>query len=148
MNPREKALKTNRIASLVEIAIGAVLLGIVAIFGSKMSSILYLLVGFVGLVIFLTGVLWGTMIRSRVKKCYCKNCGEKYNYQNDVAWEVTDEIASDKAITDVVEFTCSCSHCGDEFHFTRKFRVAYYDDKGNIHRHDIHSLVNKFFKSY
>ena len=72
MNPREKALKTNRIASLVEIAIGAVLLGIVAIFGSKMSSILYLLVGFVGLVIFLTGVLWGTMIRSRVKNAIAK----------------------------------------------------------------------------
>lgn len=148
MNPREKALRTNRIISIIEIAIGAVLLGIVAIFGLKMSEVVVVLIGFVGVTLFIAGILWGTMIKAQVKRCYCKNCGEKYNYQNDISWEVTDQIETDKDVTDVVDFTCVCAHCGEVLHFTKKFKIAFYDNKGNLHKRDIRVLASNFFKGY
>ena len=68
------------------------------------------------------------------------------DYESDIAWEVAEEYETENDIRDVVNFTCSCSHCGEEVRFSKTFKVAYVDKNGNVHKNNVSALASKYFK--
>lgn len=138
MNPRQKALKKNTIATLIFLGIGVVL----AALGFNADSF----IGLLGILFIIIAVLWITARRTIIKRRYCAKCGERYDYESDVAWEVAEEYETENDIRDVVNFTCSCSHCGEEVRFSKTFKVAYVDKNGNVHKNNVSALASKYFK--
>ena len=138
MNPRQKALKKNTIATLIFLVIGVVL----AVLGFNADSF----IGLLGILFIIIAVLWITARRTIIKRRYCAKCGEKYDYESDIAWEVAEEYETENDIRDVVNFTCSCSHCGEEVSFSKTFKVAYVDKNGNVHKNNVSALASKYFK--
>lgn len=138
MNPRQKALKKNTIATLIFLGIGVVL----AALGFNADSF----IGLLGILFIIIAVLWITARRTIIKRRYCAKCGEKYDYESDIAWEVAEEYETENDIRDVVNFTCSCSHCGEEVRFSKTFKVAYVDKNGNVHKNNVSALASKYFK--
>lgn len=144
MNPRQKALKKNVNETIFYLCAGVVFLvvgfiaGISSIFGKLMETC--------ALISFIVTVMWITARRANIKKCYCAKCGEKYDYESDIAWEVAEEYETENGIKDVVNFTCSCSHCGEEVSFSKTFKVAYVDKDGNVHKKNVSALASKYFK--
>ena len=138
MNPRQKALKKNTIATLIFLGIGVVL----AALGFNADSF----IGLLGILFIIIAVLWITARRTIIKRRYCAKCGERYDYESDIAWEVAEEYETENDIKDVVNFTCSCSHCGEEVRFSKTFKVAYVDKNGNVHKNNASSLAGKYFK--
>lgn len=138
MNPRQKALKKNTIATLIFLGIGVVL----AALGFSADSF----IGLLGILFIIIAVLWITARRTIIKRRYCAKCGERYDYESDIAWEVAEEYETENDIKDVVNFTCSCSHCGEEVSFSKTFKVAYVDKNGNVHKNNVSALASKYFK--
>lgn len=138
MNPRQKALKKNTIATLIFLGIGVVL----AALGFNADSF----IGLLGILFIIIAVLWITARRTIIKRRYCAKCGERYDYESDIAWEVAEEYETENDIRDVVNFTCSCSHCGEEVRFSKTFKVAYVDKNGNVHKNNVSALASKYFK--
>lgn len=138
MNPRQKALKKNTIATLIFLGIGVVL----AVLGFNADSF----IGLLGILFIIIAVLWITARRTIIKRRYCAKCGERYDYESDIAWEVAEEYETENDIRDVVNFTCSCSHCGEEVRFSKTFKVAYVDKNGNVHKNNVSALASKYFK--
>ena len=138
MNPRQKALKKNTIATLIFLGIGVVL----AALGFNADSF----IGLLGILFIIIAVLWITARRTIIKRRYCAKCGERYDYESDIAWEVAEEYETENDIKDVVNFTCSCSHCGEEVRFSKTFKVAYVDKNGNVHKNNVSALAGKHFK--
>lgn len=138
MNPRQKALKKNTIATLIFLGIGVVL----AALGFNADSF----IGLLGILFIIIAVLWITARRTIIKRRYCAKCGERYDYESDIAWEVAEEYETENDIKDVVNFTCSCSHCGEEVRFSKTFKVAYVDKNGNVHKNNVSALAGKCFK--
>ena len=138
MNPRQKAWKKNTIATLIFLGIGVVL----AALGFNADSF----IGLLGILFIIIAVLWITARRTIIKRRYCAKCGERYDYESDIAWEVAEEYETENDIKDVVNFTCSCSHCGEEVRFSKTFKVAYVDKKGNVHNNNVSALAGKYFK--
>lgn len=138
MNPRQKALKKNTIATLIFLGIGVVL----AALGFNADSF----IGLLGILFIIIAVLWITARRTIIKRRYCAKCGERYDYESDIAWEVAEEYETENDIKDVVNFTCSCSHCGEEVRFSKTFKVAYVDKNGNVHKNNVSALASKYFK--
>lgn len=138
MNPRQKALKKNTIATLIFLGIGVVL----AVLGFNADSF----IGLLGILFIIIAVLWITARRTIIKRRYCAKCGERYDYESDIAWEVEEEFETENDIRDVVNFTCSCSHCGEEVRFSKTFKVAYVDKNGNVHKNNVSALASKYFK--
>ena len=138
MNPRQKALKKNTIATLIFLGIGVVL----AALGFNADSF----IGLLGILFIIIAVLWITARRTIIKRRYCAKCGERYDYESDIAWEVAEEYETENDIKDVVNFTCSCSHCGEEVRFSKTFKVAYVDKNGNVHKNNVSALSGKYFK--
>ena len=138
MNPRQKALKKNTIATLIFLGIGVVL----AALGFNADSF----IGLLGILFIIIAVLWITARRTIIKRRYCAKCGERYDYESDIAWEVAEEYETENDIKDVVNFTCSCSHCGEEVRFSKTFKVAYVDKNVNVHKNNASSLAGKYFK--
>ena len=138
MNPRQKAWKKNTIATLIFLGIGVVL----AALGFNADSF----IGLLGILFIIIAVLWITASRTIIKRRYCAKCGERYDYESDIAWEVAEEYETENDIKDVVNFTCSCSHCGEEVRCSKTFKVAYVDKNGNVHKNNVSALAGKYFK--
>lgn len=144
MNPRQKALKKNVNETIFYLCAGVVFLvvgfiaGISSMFGKLMETC--------ALISFIVAVLWITARRTIIKRRYCAKCGERYDYESDIAWEVAEEYETENGIKDVVNFTCSCSHCGEEVSFSKTFKVAYVDKNGNVHKKNVSALASKYFK--
>lgn len=144
MNPRQKALKKNVNETIFYLCAGVVFLvvgfiaGISSMFGKLMETC--------ALISFIVAVLWITARRTIIKRRYCAKCGERYDYESDIAWEVAEEYETENDIKDVVNFTCSCSHCGEEVSFSKTFKVAYVDKNGNVHKNNVSALASKYFK--
>ena len=96
----------------------------------------------------------------RVKRCHCRECGEKYNYNRDVEWEVTDiELkerntnpnSDKKQIVAVriehIDAECHCENCGAVSSFHHKFQTGVEYDNGSADVKNIETLVRRYFKA-
>jgi len=96
---------------------------------------------------------------NKIDHLFCKHCGEKYNYDTDVACKIKGRdtrkggMFSDgnfkKYVT--VAFQCKCSACRSENHFEKEFNigVAGTDHRGELFSRDLslNSCVEKYFES-
>ena len=139
LTPLEKAIKKEkkRIWTARLVTLG---LGIIFCFVAPEIAAFFLLA-------FLVYMLIGPFAIKELKRLFCENCGEKFDYENDVEWEVVEEISEGNSRTAVVEFTCTCGKCGDTKSFTKKFKVASYDSqKGTWRQQNLNTLCRKHFK--
>lgn len=149
--PRENALRENKKLTLILGIITIVSFVIALIFSildSKKQSdffatiyVIFLFVTFFGLC--LTGVVFSD--KKRIKRSYCPYCGEKYDYLQDVAWEVSNITISNNSKNADVEFQCSCSNCGEETKFTKNFKIAYFQNGKYIEK-NIQTEAKRYFK--
>ena len=145
MNERQKKLKGAKIGMTV----GVILLALGLLFMClpipseiKGFSILFILIGI--------GVTIGFMTeKKRIMRSYCPACGKKYDYEEDVEWVEGSEEEKDNgktaSLVSTVDFTCTCSNCGNESSFTEKFTVAKRDENGKITRYNLKDLARKYF---
>ena len=106
----------------------------------------------------LAGFLYFTELQ-KAKRNFCPECGAKYNYETDIAWEITEENivdvkpnpnASGKQICgkrkDTYRFECTCSSCGHvrEFNTTFQTGVAYTD--GSVKLDNRETIAKNYFR--
>ena len=107
-------------------------------------------------------VLFGWLPSSlkKVKRCFCPECGEKYDYNNDVEWEVSEIEIKEQKNTNSKSYTkkivgiriehvdveCHCANCGATNSFSHKFRTVEVYDDGQVNVKNIQSIVKKNFK--
>lgn len=145
--PREKALFDNKIGSLIALII-AIVSAILSIVFDKIDGDETGTLAMIFLWVFLLGCMFAIFIvadRKRVKRSYCPYCGEKYDYQEDVAWEVSNVTVSNNDKKADVEFQCVCSNCGEETSFTKNFRIAYFQN-GKYVEKNIQTEAKRYFK--
>ena len=138
MTPLKKALKVNAIMTWIFV-------GIVLTF-----FVLYLVLGklwAMGVSLFLLLSVFGNMYdRKRIRRSFCANCGEQYDYDNDVAWECSNVLTSGSKQKADVEIECSCSRCGSRRAFVKTFTTGEVDTLGRIKEYNLYNLVRKYFK--
>ena len=98
--------------------------------------------------------------RKKDKRNFCKECGTKYDYQNDISWTITDVVrkkmssgsssSTSRRVCQTeeakVDFTCSCHKCGAEVDFRLKFTVATWYDDGTYKEYNIKDMAKKYFR--
>lgn len=144
MTKKTKSLKKEklvvRIVSAIFLAIAIVLIAV----GFSSDDLIFLsLIGF----LFLAGALYTYFnCMQRVKRSFCPECGRKYDYEDDIAWGVSDEVETQDKVTAMVEFECTCSHCGKNVNFRKNFVISRYDKQKNAWiNSNITQLAKKYF---
>ncbi len=139
MTPKKKCLRTAFILIAVAVVFVIVAVCAFAIFNSAVIGVITAL-----LALMLLGL--GFSYLSDARCLYCPKCGEKYNYDN-VRWEVSNTNEKEKSVEAVVDFEITCSHCGAEREYTRKYVVATIDDNGKVHKKNLQNIIRNQFKS-
>ncbi len=155
--PRQKALKKNFIFGLVVLIIGIVAAPAALVLfnianspdGTEVLSVLALVcIALAG-----GGIVGGGYAlffeSKRIRRSYCENCGEKLDYETDVAWELRDEVISSTNETAkkeaIVEFETKCHKCGHEKNFTQKFVTGRVDKDGKVTHTNLNKSCRKYF---
>ena len=80
------------------------------------------------------------------KKRHCRECGAKYNYNKDVAYDVTNIEVKKRAQYARIDFECYCPKCGTVTSFGKKIKTAKVDKDGNIKEINIRKKSYSYFK--
>ena len=137
---KKEAKKNNLITTIVCLAIGIVIL----VLGLCIEGLIVMAL-FGGVFVLLSPYLWYVGNRS-IKHSFCPYCETKYDYNEDICWDEEDRIESEDKITSVVEFTCTCPKCKEEYTFKEKFIIASYDkNKGVWKEHNLSQLAKNHF---
>lgn len=138
---KKDAKKNNLITTIVILAIGVVIL----VLGLCIEDLLFLALLFGGCFVLLSPYVWYIGNKS-IKHSFCPHCETKYDYNENISWDEEDRIESENKITSVVEFTCTCPKCKEEYTFSEKFIIASYDkNKGVWVEHNLSQLAKKHF---
>lgn len=81
----------------------------------------------------------------RIQRSYCPYCGEHYDYDSDVSWEVQNVTTSIDAQKANVAFECLCSNCGNTTVFTTTLTTATLQN-GQLVERNIYAEARKYFK--
>ena len=152
--PVEKAKRKVWISFGIITIIFAVISVLMSRFGLS-----FLGVAFGGICEFVLLIVWLPSELKRVKRCFCPECGEKYDYNNDIEWEVseieikeknTNPNSTQKQIAGIriehIDAECYCSYCGTTNNFSHKFRTGVVYDNGQVKVENIQIIVKKYFK--
>ena len=151
--PYQRRKKKTWIVAGVTTAIFAVL----ALLGTL------LLGGFVGILVGIFYVLliivWLPGELTKIRRNFCRTCGEQYDYEDCVAWQVTKvDVKARKTNPDIksrqtsgvrvehVECTCTCKKCGNQSHFKTKFDTGFVYTDGTISKKDVAPMIRNYFK--
>ncbi len=118
------------------------------------------------LVIIAILILIGTIIlRIRIKRAYCGNCGERL-HKSDVSAEILEVKKGFNIIDDlfakffntthsgdysahaVVAFEITCSDCGYTRKFTKKIKIGRITQSGRVEEYNVDDRVDKFLTKY
>lgn len=81
-----------------------------------------------------------------IKRSFCKFCGAKYNYENDISWEVSSEEEKERSVVAHVNVACTCPRCGEVTEFSVSQTVASVDAKtGRVRKSNISNLMRNYF---
>lgn len=156
----KRAYKRSKSKTWISAAIIAVIVSAIFIGGS------FIILGgaFFGICAALISVsvllfVWLPGELKRVKRNYCQACGERYDYQTCVEWEVSDIEIKEKRTNpnsdrkqvagvrvEHVDFNCTCKKCGNVASFTQKYQTGEVYDDGSVKKRNIDSLIKKYFK--
>ena len=149
--PREEVLSKNLrtiISSLivgVVSGVGFVILMMLEMF-AEVGAIL-LLSGFVALITCL--VCLGR--RTRLKRIYCDLCGKKYNYEEEVEWEVKSYVTKSTGTNTAkkeanIKVQCTCGNCGKTQTFYKTVTIASVDSRGDIRENGADDDIKFYFR--
>ena len=149
--PREEVLSKNArtiISSLITcvgFAAGFAVLGMLEMF-AEVGAVL-LIMSFVALITCL--VCLGR--RTRLKRIYCDLCGKKYNYEEEVEWDVksyvTKSTSSSSASKEAnVKVDCTCGNCGKTKTFWKTVTVASVNSRGEIREKGVDVALEAYFR--
>ena len=154
LKKKKKPVTRERIKVWITFGVATVILGIIPCFLLFPIGIL-----FSGICMLMLLFVWLPASLKKVKRCFCPECGEKYDYDNDVEWEVS-EIEIKEKITNPksdrkqlagiriehVDVECHCANCGATNSFSHKFRTGEVYDDGQVNVKNIQIIVKKYFK--
>jgi hypothetical protein len=120
-------------AVFIIISIIMIILGVLNL-GSNGVKI-YVVQFIIGAVALLVG-LCVALFAIRYKHTHCNVCGQPYNYEKDVSWEVVggslkEDSAGAVNANTKIHCHCSCSHCGAVKDFDHTFRTGSVNSNGN-----------------
>lgn len=79
-------------------------------------------------------------------KGYCPQCGEKYDYDSDFAWQTLSETTNDKCEKTEVQFDICCHNCGKERTFNEKYTTASINKDGVIKTYNLTTMIENKYK--
>ncbi len=90
---------------------------------------------------------------AKKKRTTCKACGTKYDYEEDISWELMEQSTTLDAhnnpkVVQTVDVTCECPNCDAIKKLTRKYVVLEYVKRGNDYdkkEYFLEDLVRKDF---
>lgn len=131
-NPKKKAMRGFLITTIVLLVIIVV------------SFILLAPLGF--LLLAVSVWLWpGEFMR--IRRVYCNQCGNAFDWQRDVSCQTQNQVQSAKKVTATVEFECRCHHCGAEKTFRKVFTIARYSEQDHSWRKEnLSALCRRYFE--
>lgn len=139
---KEVALKKSFWIFLIFMAIG-----VGCIIFSEAFGELVLLAFFLGVTIIIISLIVWLSERTRIKHNFCPDCGQKYNYDTDVSWEIEVVVNSNNREKSEILFECICGNCNKTFEFREKFTTAQYVEKtGTVERYNIKNKARNYFK--
>ena len=139
----------------------AVITAIMGAIGALIGSLLDPIFGvlYFGITVVVLMIVWLPGELVRVRRCFCSRCGEKYDYLNDVEWEVSDIEIKEKNTNpnkttrqvegiriEHVDAECICRKCGETRNFHKKFRTGVLYDDGKVKAQNIQVIMKKYFK--
>lgn len=93
------------------------------------------------------------------KRNFCPNCGVRIDYENGVEWGVTgyedkeytpNANSNNKQVIKkriaTVEFTCTCTECGETKSFTQKYDAIVWYDNNTKKENNIETMAKNYFK--
>ena len=138
---KKRSKKNNLITFSAILAIGIVILAL----GIIIDGLFIIALIFGGCFILLSPYVW-YLGNKAIKHSFCPYCETKYDYDEDVRWDEEEIIETENKTTSVVEFTCTCPKCREEYTFQDKFIIASYDkNKGVWNERNLSQLVKKHF---
>lgn len=129
MSKKEKTLKQSKREILITLLIMGIIAVTLTIVGFAVENLVIL--GFIGLLMIAGTIYGGRDTMQRLKRSYCPACGKRYDYEEDIAWEVSEVVENDKQVTAMVEFECKCQSCEKTTDFRKKFVISRYDAQKN-----------------
>lgn len=97
----------------------------------------------IGIILLFFGLL---SAKKHEKRIHCNKCNTKYNYEDDVEWNVIEENIGDKSSYAKVEITCTCPKCGEVKTFRANFTTAQISSSGCVRRYSLDSSIKNYFK--
>ena len=130
--------------------------------GGIVGSVLGLILGIIGateafwlfFVLFIPSLLLGLGLglaisfsnRKNINRSFCPSCGEQYDYDRDIVWEVSSEEEKTNAVVANVDVECTCNKCGELVEFSVRQTTASRDPKtGHIKHYNIKNSMKKYF---
>ena len=144
-NPMQQALKKTKKQLICFFAISVS----VAILGFVLSAFVafFAILGILGLLCAVCSAILFPGAIQQIKRNFCKKCGQRYDYEQDIAFDQEDVAEEGTRITATVAFECQCHHCGEEQQFRRKFTIATYDKNKCKWRYDnLEKKCKNYFK--
>jgi transcription elongation factor Elf1 len=137
-----------------------ILVGAIALVFSVLAALLHIFFGIIMLV-GCAGIFAFLYLKEnqKNKRNFCSNCGTRIDYENGVAWKVTEyedknytpnansnnkQIIKKRIAT--VEFTCTCTECGDTKSFTQKYDAIVWYDNNTKKENNIAAMAENYFK--
>ena len=154
MTDKEMAMAKNKKNTHICLLITLVSWGILIILSLAFSGLenapelfLYLgiALGFAGLVGLITS-LFMVSERKQIKRSHCSNCGKKFDYEDDVSWELLSTRTTDSNKYANMDVICECSECGEVKNFQMEITIASIDKNGNLHQQSVEGTMRKYFK--
>ena len=143
--PKQIAKKKAWIGFLIlmVLSIAMIVVGIVLQNSAETVSAILLILGiiwFIGNFVDIAGRI------KRINRSYCSVCGEKFDYDDDVAWDVDEVETTSTKQTAIVEIECHCEYCDNVDEYRTKLTIARYNKTTNSWKEqNIYNLVRKLF---
>ena len=88
------------------------------------------------------------MKRNKKKRSCCRNCGVKFDYENDIEWSVTSTYVKNNSMYQKVRILCHCPNCGETKEMYKEIRIAGNDGvngSGHFRHYDLENQIRHMF---
>ena len=145
----QKAKKKHLLTCAACLGISIALFALSAVLGDL--GVVTLIAGLIFLfllpIVFVSGKL-------NIHRVHCKQCGTKYDYNEDVSWvcegeeEKSGKSGNDytKTVKATVLFNCTCHACKQVKEFRKKFTTAEWNSSRGWKYHNLDTECTKYFK--
>jgi hypothetical protein len=116
---------------------------------SNGDSTTFFVIGGIMLIFGVSLAVGGVLETRHYHRTHCKQCGHLLDV-TDTNYEGSDVTGDDNTGTakrkEAVSFDCKCPNCGLETSFTEHFTTGTVDKNGNVHEHDLNTMIKRYWK--